>query len=228
MFLLAAPAPAFAKEPDLAEAERLIAGRTNEFRAEQGLARLEPNAPLAQAAQAFADYMARTDKYGHAADGRQPSDRAEARGYRYCSVAENISYQYSSESFATEELARRFVEGWKDSPGHRKNMVNPHAVHMANALAQSAKTRRFYAVQMFGRPRESSIEFAIANRAKTQVRYRLGEESYSLSAGQARVHTVCLPPEVTFLNAEGGPVRPQPGERLRVEGDRRLVVRVDR
>jgi hypothetical protein len=227
-FLLALAGPVLAKKPDLGEAERLIARRTNEFRVEHGLARLEPNAPLAQAAQAFADYMARTDRYGHAADGRQPSDRAEARGYRYCSVAENISYQYSSESFATEELARRFVEGWKDSPGHRRNMLNPHVVHMANAVAQSQKTGRFYGVQMFGRPRESSIEFGIANRAKTQVRYRLEGESFTLSAGQARIHTVCLPPEVTFVNAAGGTFRPQAGERLRVEGDRRLVVRIDR
>jgi hypothetical protein len=221
-------APAAAKKPDLEEAERLITRRTNEFRAEQGLARLEPNASLREAAQGFADYMARTDRYGHSADGRQPSDRAEARGYDYCTVAENISYQYTSPPLATEELARRFVEGWKDSPGHRRNMLSPNAVHMANAVTQSAKTGRFYAVQLFGRPRESAIEFGIANRAKAQVRYRLGDQSYSLNPGQERIHTVCLPPEVTFVNAVGGTVRPQPGERLQVEGDRRLVVRRER
>jgi uncharacterized protein YkwD len=227
-FALALAAPALAKKPDLGEAERLIARGTNEFRAEQGLARLEPNAPLAEAAQAFADYMARTDRYGHAADGRQPSDRAEARGYRYCSVAENIAYQYSSESFATEELARRFLEGWKNSPGHRRNMLDPHGVHMANAVAHSTRTGRFYGVQMFGQPRESSMEFGIANRAKSQVRYRVDGESFTLPPGRERVHTVCVPPEVTFTNAEGGALKPQPGERLRVEGDRRLVVRRDR
>ena len=226
--LLAAAAPAIAKKPDLGEAERLIARQTNGFRAEQGIARLEPNAALREAAQGFADYMARTDRYGHAADGKQPSDRAEARGYRYCSVAENISYQYSSEPFTTEELARRFVEGWKDSPGHRRNMLNPDVTHMANAVAQSARTGRFYAVQMFGRPRESSMEFGVANRAKAPLRYRVGEEAYSLNPGQERIHTVCVAPQVTFVNAAGGPVKPQPGERLRVEGDRRLVVRTDR
>ena len=220
--------PALAKAPDLGQAERLIARRTNEFRAEQGLGGLEPDAALTAVAQAFAEYMARTDRYGHAADGRQPSERAEARGYRYCSVAENISYQFNSESFATEELARRFVEGWKDSPGHRRNMLNPHAVHMAAAVTQSSRTGRFYGVQMFGRPREASIEFRIANRARTQVRYRVGDEAFSLAAGQERVHTVCAPPEVTFANAEGGPFRPQAGERLRVEGDRRLVVKSER
>jgi uncharacterized protein YkwD len=56
--------PVLATAADLAEAERLIARRTNEFRAEQSLGRLEPNAALQFAAQAFADYMARTDRYG--------------------------------------------------------------------------------------------------------------------------------------------------------------------
>jgi hypothetical protein len=221
-------APALAQKPDLEEAERIIARRTNDFRAEQGLARLEPNASLREAAEGFAQYMARTDRYGHAADGRQPSDRAEARGYDYCSVAENISYQYSSEPLGTEELARRFVQGWKGSPGHRRNMLGPNAVHMANAVSRSPKTGRFYAVQLFGRPRESAVEFGIANRAKAQVRYRLGDQAYSLNPGQERIHTVCVAPEVTFVNAEGGTVRPQPGERLQVEGDRRLVVRTQR
>jgi hypothetical protein len=172
--------------------------------------------------------MARTDRYGHAADGRQPSDRAEARGYRYCWVAENISYQFSTEAFTTEELARRFVEGWKGSPGHRKNMVNPNVVHTAAAVAQSARTGRYYAVQLFGRPSSASMEFGVANRARTQVRYRLAEESYSLNPGQERIHTVCVAPEVTFVNAEGGPIKPRAGERLRVEGDRRLVVKSER
>jgi hypothetical protein len=220
--------PVLATAADLAEAERLIARRTNEFRAEQSLGRLEPNAALQFAAQAFADYMARTDRYGHTADGRQPSDRAESRGYEYCTVAENIAYQYSPESFSTEELARRFVQGWKDSPGHRRNMLNAHVVHMGVAVAHSARTGRFYGVQMFGRPRAASMEFGIANRARTQVRYRIGDEAFTLGAGQERVHTVCIPQEVAFVNAEGGPFRPTAGERLRVEGDRRLVVRSER
>jgi hypothetical protein len=172
--------------------------------------------------------MARTDEYGHAADGNQPADRAQARGYKYCWVAENISYQFSSESFGTEELARRFVEGWKNSPGHRRNMVEPNAVHMANAVARSSRTGRYYGVQMFGRPRSSSIEFRVSNVAREAVRYRLGEEEFSLRTGQERVHTVCTPPVVTFVDAgskEGRTFRPSHGERLRVEGDRRLVVR---
>lgn len=223
------PAAAVAA-PDLERVEATITRRTNEFRVEQKLGRLEPDAALDRAASEFAAYMARTDRYGHAADGNQPADRAQARGYGYCWVAENISYQFSSEDFGTDELARRFVEGWKNSPGHRRNMVDPHAVHMANAVARSPRSGRYYGVQMFGRPRAASIEFRVANVARDSVRYRLGDQEFSLRTHQERVHTVCAPPVVTFLDAgskEGRTFRPSDGERLRVEGDRRLVVRTN-
>lgn len=229
--LLALAAAAAHAAPDLGEAERLIDRSTNDFRAAQELSRLRPNAALARAAQAFADYMARTDRYGHTADGKEPADRARAQGYDYCRVSENIGYQFSAAGFATEELARGYVEGWKESPGHRRNMVDPDAVHMASAVAQSARSGRYYAVQLFGRPRSAAIEFRVANQARAPVRYRVGTEDFTLQAGQQRVHTLCTPRTVTFpqaANAEGRSFRPSGGERLRVEGDRRLVVRSSR
>jgi uncharacterized protein YkwD len=86
--------------------------------------------------------------------GAEPGDRATRHGYEWCQVSENISYQYTSATFATAELADRNVEGWKRSPGHRKNMVDRDDVHMAVAVARSRDTGRYYAVQMFGRPKD--------------------------------------------------------------------------
>ena len=214
--------------PDLAQVERSIVKRTNDFRAEQRLSRVEANAALDRAAQGFADYMARTDGYGHTADGRQPSERTTAAGYDHCLVSENISYQFSTGDFTTEDLARRYVEGWKASPGHRRNMLEPHVVHTAAAVARGPKSGRYYAVQLFGRPRASAVNFRVANAARATVAYRVDEKSFTLRAGQERIHTVCTPPTVTFAeaaNAEGRIFRPSDGERLRVEGDKRLVVR---
>jgi len=172
--------------------------------------------------------MARTDRYGHAADGSQPADRARARGYDYCLISENIAYQYSSEDFATADLARRNFEGWKDSPGHRRNMLEPAATDTAIAVARSSRTGRYYAVQMFGRSRDRSIEFRVTNGARAAVRYRIDKETFALTPGQARIHTLCAPDDVVFPgaeNAEGRKIRPSNGDRLRVEGDRRLTVR---
>ena len=85
-------------------------------------------------AQAFADYMARTDRYGHTADGNQPSDRAKARGYDYCIVLENIAYAFNSEGFTGEKLAGQFVTGWQNSPGHRRNMLDPDVTETGVAV----------------------------------------------------------------------------------------------
>ena len=93
-----------ASGPDLPAVERLVVEGTNEFRREQGLDALASNAGLQRAARYFADYMARTDRYGHQADGAEPADRATRHGYDWCQVSENISYQYTSATFATAAM----------------------------------------------------------------------------------------------------------------------------
>lgn len=209
-----------AEGPDLAAVERLVVEGTNEFRREQGLDALAANPPLQRAARYFADYMARTDRYGHQADGAEPAERAARLGYEWCQVSENISYQYTSAAFDTAELAERYVEGWKRSPGHRRNMLDRDDVHMAVAVARSGKTGRFYAVQMFGRPRSMRIEFHVTNRTREAVGYRLGERSYSLEPRSTRVHQQCASEELALrpTGAAGGrrTARPKDGDRVEV------------
>ena len=215
------PAAATAQRADVARVEKLVLDRTNDFRREQGLAALEPDAKLEAAARYFAEYMARTDRYGHEADGKEPSDRARKHGYDYCLVAENISYQYSSEDFATTDLARRYVEGWKDSPGHRKNMLAPIATDIAVAVRRGAKSGRYYAVQMFGRPKSESIEFRVTNAARDPVRYEVGGEAFKLEPGAGRIHTNCGPEELVLKSArDAGRARLTPGN-----GDRLVVTK---
>jgi hypothetical protein len=216
--------------PDLAKAEDLIEEATNAFRAEQGLGRLMPAAKLSRAARGFAEFMARTDEYGHHADGSSPSDRAKRAGYDYCLVSENISFQYSSAEFETADLARRYVQGWKDSPGHRANMLEPDATDVAVAVAQSARTRKYYAVQLFGRPLSRSTEFRVTSAARRRFDYRVGGKPYSLEPRQARVHTTCGPPKVSFPaagNGKGRMIRPSGGENLVVRGEGNLWVQAE-
>src|SRR5687768_3345634 len=99
--VLLAFAAAARGEPNLRQVEALIAKRTNEFRSEEALRKVESDGALDRAAREFAEYMARTDRYGHRADGSAPADRARARGYDYCLVSENISYQFTTGEFAT-------------------------------------------------------------------------------------------------------------------------------
>lgn len=226
------PAAALAQRADPAQVEQLVRERTNDFRREHGLAALAPDAKLEAAARYFADYMARNDRYGHEADGKEPADRARRHGYDYCLVAENISYQYSSEGFRTTELAQRYVEGWKGSPGHRKNMLAPAAIDTAVAVRRSEKSGRYYAVQMFGRPRSASVEFRITNGARDMVRYSIGGQAFTLAAGAARIHTQCAPEELALASARDAKrasVVPRNGDHLTVVREAGgLALRVDR
>src|SRR5437868_585814 len=63
------------RQPKLAPVADLIVRSTNEFRQQEKRKPVESNPQLIKTAQYFADYMARTNQYGHTADGNQPTDR---------------------------------------------------------------------------------------------------------------------------------------------------------
>jgi uncharacterized protein YkwD len=142
-----------ARAADLPAVERSVIEGTNRFRQSQGLGPVHTDSMLDRAARDFAQYLAATDRFEHTADGRTPAGRAQAKGYEYCLVAENIAYEFSSRGFTTAALANGLVDGWIKSPGHRKNMLDARAVDTGVAVVQSVHTGRFYAVQMFGRRR---------------------------------------------------------------------------
>lgn len=214
-----AEAAAVALSPAAAE---LIVKQTNEFRRSEDLEAVEGDAQLAETAGYFADYMAKTDRYGHTADGSRPSGRATRFGYEYCLISENIAYQYSSQGFATEELAMRFVTGWKESPGHRKNMLEPAVTQTGVAVAQSSNTGYWYAVQMFGRPKSKAIEFTITNRSSASVSYTIDERKFALPPRYSRTHTRCRESKVDIEAAREGAldttVTPKDEERFFIEG----------
>ena len=149
--------PADCRAVDLGRAAAAIVEETNRFRVEEKVAGVLPSAALAATAREFAQFLAATDKFGHAADGRDPAARVRGHGYDYCMVSENIAYQFRSQGFESPaELGRVFVEGWKRSPGHRTNLRDREATEIGVAVAHSAHTRRYYAVQAFARPRKAT------------------------------------------------------------------------
>jgi uncharacterized protein YkwD len=186
------------KKPDLGAATKFIVEKTNAFRATEGRAPVAVNAKLAETAEVFAAYMAETGRYGHTADGSRPADRAVKKGYEYCIVLENIAYAFDSRGFGTDDLGKKFVEGWQKSPGHRRNMLDPDVTETAVAIARSEKTGYYFAVQMFGRPKSLALKFQIENRAAVTVSYRIGEQAYELQPRYTRTHEQCRPTEVVF------------------------------
>lgn len=177
--------------------EQRVIELTNEFRRQHGREPLHGNDTLNQAARYFANYMARTNRYGHTADDKQPWERAKEHGYDYCLIAENIAYQWRSAGFPATELAQRFVTGWEESPVHRENLLNPHFTETGVALAQG-DSGIYFAVQMFGRPKSMAIEFKVANQADVAVGYTVGDDAFDLPPRFTRTHQVCTPAGLTF------------------------------
>ncbi len=210
------------KSPDLSEVTQLIMEGTNSFRKQEARGELKSQPRLVATARDFADFLARNDKLSHEADGSDPRERAKKHDYDPCIVAENIAYEYNSNGFESAVLARRFIEGWKKSPGHRKNMLDPDLLEVGMAVAQSKEPGKYYAVQVFGRPRSAVIKFAVVNQSDYQVEYLLGDEKHTLEPRFNCTYELCAASELKFAwtQAEGKSATFQP-----VRGDKFTVKR---
>lgn len=209
--------------PDLIAAVKTIVSQTNDFRHSEGQQNVEVNLELTNTAQYFADFMASTNEYGHQADGQRPGERAKKHDYAYCIVSENIAYQFNSAGFTTEELADGFFQGWKDSAGHRKNMLDADVTETGVAVARSEESGYYYAVQMFGRPKSMSIEFQITNNSDADLQYVIGARTFPLPPRLTRTHQHCRPTELTIQwpeEQEGTALQP-------ISGDHYTLVRQD-
>jgi catechol 2,3-dioxygenase-like lactoylglutathione lyase family enzyme len=214
--------------PDLPQTEIAIVEMTNAFRKQNALREVRPNPLLTAAARAFADYLARSGKFAHEADGREPHERAEAQGYRYCLVSENLALNLNSRGFETRALAQEAVEGWKNSPGHRANMLQPAATETGVAVVRAPdKHPKFISVQLFGRPEALKVEFRIENRSGTAVSYRLGEEEHELPPRAIMTHTSCDAGQLAFDKA-GAAARfdPHNGDRFVVRAGKGQSIEV--
>jgi uncharacterized protein YkwD len=131
---------------------RLVAAGIDAAREKAQRKPLVPDARLAPAAQSFADFLARTDRLDHDADGSDPGKRMRAAGYSWCRYAENIAYEFNSRGFDSDALAQALVADWLGSAGHRRNLMDERMRDTGVGIAQSKKTKRWYGVQVFGAP----------------------------------------------------------------------------
>ncbi len=222
-------------DADLAAAKTQILNATNALRRENKLEPLATNEKLEAAAIYFADYMAKSGLYGHAVDGRQPWDRAVAAGYEYCQVRENINYLIRIPAPTTDELAAKMMEGWRQSPEHLKNMLDPDVVDIGVGVAVEAATGKYYAVQNFGRPRSQTTRFTLINESSQTVSYQVDDMPYTLVMNAAITHERCTsrPAIVRLTSADGTSIaetRAVDGEQWTVrdgEGGKLTIVRRD-
>jgi uncharacterized protein YkwD len=105
----------------------------NAYRKEKGLKPLKLNPELTAAAKNHATDLAKWDRISHyGSDGSNPWDRVKRTGYKARLTAENVG---------TGQIDfNEVMKGWKESPGHNKNLLMSDADHMGVALVQDPKT----------------------------------------------------------------------------------------
>lgn len=105
----------------------------NKYRQASGLKPLKLHASLTEAAKAHSRDLAKWDRISHyGSDGSNPWDRVKRTGYSAKVAAENVGTGQAS----IDEV----LKGWKESPGHNKNLLLGDVEHMGIALVQDPKT----------------------------------------------------------------------------------------
>jgi uncharacterized protein YkwD len=105
----------------------------NKYRQSTGLKPLKLNAALTEAAKAHSKDLAKWDRISHyGSDGSNPWDRVKRSGYSAKVAAENVG--------TGQATIDEVLKGWKESPGHNKNLLLGDVEHMGIALVQDPKT----------------------------------------------------------------------------------------
>jgi uncharacterized protein YkwD len=156
ILMACAASPATAQEVpiDVATLSSVVLSETNAYRKASGAPKLRPNAALEAAAAAYALFLAEHEATGHTADGRTPSKRAGAQGYKWCFVAENMWGGWRKpDPMMVREVSSKAMEGWKKSPGHKANLLDKrtHDIGIGAAGWRQPDGRVvFRVVQLFG------------------------------------------------------------------------------
>lgn len=108
-----------------------ILEKTNDLRAEKGLAALVQDDEMDILATLHSDNMVKHDFFDHIDhQGKSPSERADDLEYSWSRIAENIAYvpwfaniSGCGDTRSAEALATCVVKGWENSPGHYDNIV---------------------------------------------------------------------------------------------------------
>lgn len=129
--------PEYAARPVQPLNPQAALAEVNSFRAENGLKPLVLDARLSRAAAMQSGAQAGRSWIGHyGSDGSKPKDRAERAGYHAKIAAENVA---SGQKSFSDVL--RF---WKESSGHRSNLLRPNVTAAGVAMAKNKSGRAYW------------------------------------------------------------------------------------
>ena len=137
---------------------------TNQKRAENGVASLQYNPLLAQAALAKGNHMLQYDYWAHVApDGTEPWKFFTDVGYKYRYAGENLARDFTNPQSA--------VDAWMASPSHRDNLLSSKYTEIGVAVVEGdlAGVDTTIIVQLFGAPLLDTTSQVPAAQAKPAV-----------------------------------------------------------
>lgn len=138
--LFAAPKRCVAQEK-MDPSARLLFDRANHERTSRGIRPLKWDAALAEAARQHALKMAEQEKLSHQLPGEpELAIREKDAGAKISAAAENIALGPNVADIHT---------GWMNSPGHRRNLLNP--IYDSVGIAVVQRGDLFWAVEDFAR-----------------------------------------------------------------------------
>jgi hypothetical protein len=212
--------------PDPAKVAAAVREQINKVRADAKARELSESDPLVKSAQVFAEYLAKTGKFAHDADGKQPPDRAVAAGYDTQFVAENLFKISGADGLKADETAKKMVEGWLKSEGHRKNLMNPGYYETGVGVAR-AEDGTYYASQVFGVPKAKQVEFRVTNATPNEVTYTLDGRENKLPPKVTLIHTHGTPPVLVLPQPKGAPESAKPVTLTPKAGDKFKITQTE-
>ena len=109
-----------------------IAAGLNASRRANGESTLRFNRDLGRAAMRHACDMLANDFFDHrGSDGSNSQARVTRVGYDACIVAENIAWGFPR--------PEQIIDGWMNSPGHRRNMLHPRIEEFGIGISQGPR-----------------------------------------------------------------------------------------
>ena len=140
------------RQVDAAIVQQAIVAYTNQARAQEGLPLLAGDDRLAEVARAHSANMADNRFFDHLnPQGQNHQQRLDAR---YPGLVrgsgENIA-RYPVVVGSDQDFARRLVDGWLNSPGHRANILRPSFTRIGVGIAQTGNyvlATQVFAIQL--------------------------------------------------------------------------------
>ncbi|MBD2459487.1 CAP domain-containing protein [Oscillatoria sp. FACHB-1407] len=140
--LPSSPSPSSADAAQSAAAAQMesdVLQQINAIRQQNGLSPLKDNPKLAQVARRYSQRMAEQNFFSHTApEGDTMVDRVRSARIFYFALGENLFKGTNLPDPATDA-----VEGWMNSPGHRRNILQPEYREMGIGVWRQGNTYYF-------------------------------------------------------------------------------------